>query len=230
MITEGKPLHIILKETMNEHGLKLTAWPRKAGLSPNILRNYFEKIANGENASLTYKVIDKLAGVIEMTGSELLGNGVSSPQIAVKGYVQAGTFAEEHLIEIEKYETIPERLIGTPKLTALEVRGDSMDMVFPESSIIFCQECEHYLAQGGKLDNQRFVIVVRSQNNQREYTVKRLQINEDGSISLLPVSSNALHRPITFQPDEHMLGPDFNNNDIMVQITGVVLGAHTVFQ
>lgn len=229
MMMDSKPLHIILREVMDEHGLKTTTWPVKAGLANGTLKSYFKKIENGEEASLTYRVLDALAGVIGMSGWQMLGGEASSPQILVSGLVQAGEFASERLLPREKYETIPEHLIDVPGLSALEVKGDSMDLVFPEGSVIFCQNLDEFRASGGALTDNTIVAVERLRRDEREYTVKRMIANSDGTIGLHPQSLNNMHRPILFNPNDEMIGDDLSNEGVRVAVIGVVVGAHAVY-
>ena len=68
-----EPLHVILRRLMACKGLTVTGWPRAAGLGNNTLKQFFQKIDDGQQASLTYRVLERLA---DAAGTDRKGNAV----------------------------------------------------------------------------------------------------------------------------------------------------------
>ena len=73
----------------------------------------------------------------------------------------------------------------------LRVRGDSMDEVFPEGTLLFCRP---FFEEDHALPVDKYVIAVTSSahTDQIEATVKRLVRNDNGDLVLRPESRNKI--------------------------------------
>jgi len=132
----------------------------------------------------------------------LYGRGVSEPpaadrgllplarQVPVRGVVQAGAWAEV-LIDDEPLDWIafeaPE--YARAQLFALDVRGPSMNRVYPDGCRVICA----VPAEAGIRD-QDYVVVRRRRGSLVETTLKQLVVEKDGSLSLYPRSTDPAHQ------------------------------------
>lgn len=138
--------------------------------------------------------------------------------VEVVGTVQAGIWREA--VERPAPDVMPiyvERPPGDGRLFAVDVRGDSMDLVFRQGETLVCQPIDSF---PGELRSGLFVIVERRRHDIVETTVKELEITDTGWI-LWPKSSNPAHGRI----DVAMHG-DGADETSEIRVTGVVLSSH----
>lgn len=116
------------------------------------------------------------------------------PRLFVKGAVAAGLWRPA----IEWPETDWQTFTGRADVTAeidhrfgLRVSGDSMDLIYPEGTIV---ECVSLFGRAEAAPGKRVVVVRQDDNDQFEATVKEL-VESDGELWLVPRSSNPEHRP-----------------------------------
>lgn len=131
---------------------------------------------------------------------------VSSPvpmrPIRVVGHVQAGLFQEalewppdaqwEVFVPVSpSYSTLP--------ITALEVRGPSMDDLYPHGSLVVCVK---FIDLGREPRSGERVVVHRTlPNGLTEASVKEYRIDRDGQARLWPRSSHPdFQAPVAVQP------------------------------
>ncbi len=81
---------------------------------------------------------------------------------------------------------------------ALRVRGDSMDLEFPEGSIVMCSNWNEEMER----PIGRFVIAKRAKSvDEFEYTIKQLTFDEEyNQYYLEPRSSNGEYPVLPFRP------------------------------
>lgn len=134
-------------------------------------------------------------------------------RIPVRGAVQAGAWSEIGVEEAPSDFTYFEaKEYQRAELFALDVRGPSMNLIFPEGSRVICA-MPH---EAGVRDGD-YVAVRRSRGGLCETTLKQLVVEPDGEILLYPRSSDPAHQtPLRLEraPDAQE-GPE---------IIGVVVG------
>lgn len=140
--------------------------------------------------------------------------------VPLVGNVQAGAF-------IEAFEEIPTDFypaVGAMETKAnvfcLRVIGDSMNKIYPEGSILYCQKLDDYLPD--LKNGKRVVVKRRAAGDLFEATVK--QYSCKGNIATLtPLSNNAKYKTLTIKNNgEHHHGagsPD-------IEIWAVVVGSY----
>lgn len=139
--------------------------------------------------------------------------------IPVIGYVQAGLWQEARQWEVSDYKPIymptDERFKGK-RIYALEVRGNSMNLLYPSGSCVVCVSAVDYAEVVGEIESGKKVVVERKNpmDGTIEATVKEFVKNEYGTY-LMPHSTDPSFTPI--RTDDGSAGE--------VKITGVVIGS-----
>ena len=80
----------------------------------------------------------------------------------------------------------------------LRVVGDSMDLLYPEGTIL---ECVSTFGHAEGVPGKRVIIIRVDENQHCEATVKEL-VEQDGQLWAVPKSSNPEHRPIKLNGPE----------------------------
>lgn len=152
--------------------------------------------------------------------------------LAVSGSVQAGTWNGDNEFTGDDIETVPlpNNIRHLTGLSALKVKGDSMDQVFPPSSIVFVQSIVDFSAEGIPLTTGSYVVVRRcNQHVEWETTIKEVKLNSDGSWLLVPRSSNLLHRPLKYSPDQESEPVLDTAAADQLHIAGVVVSSYNTY-
>lgn len=139
-------------------------------------------------------------------------NAIATFDIRVIGAVQAGEWLEALEWSDEDQWSLPLPDLGWEKkrMFALEVRGPSMNKIYPERSVIVCQEI--YDLGREPEDGERVVVRRKNANGLIEATVKTYRIDGSGKVWLWPESTDpAYQAPISVEGEE-------------VEIIAVVLG------
>lgn len=147
-----------------------------------------------------------LAKALGVSPGSLLDGTVEvslGPQLFVIGEVAAGVFKSAWQNDREDWEPFvgrPDLVSPTHERFGLKVVGDSMNLLYPEGTIL---ECCYYHGRDIIPSGKR-VIVQRVRTDGRvEATVKELHRDELGKEWLVPRSSNPLHRSFRGdRPDE----------------------------
>lgn len=136
------------------------------------------------------------------------------PRLFVVGNVAAGVFSEQWRWDESRWEAFT----GRPDVDAplkdrfgLEVRGDSMNLVYPEGTIL---ECVWYFGNEVIPDGKRVIVQRTHRDGTLEATVKELIRDEDGVEWLVPRSSNPVHQ--AFRGDEP--GPGITRVEIIARV------------
>jgi SOS-response transcriptional repressor LexA len=134
-------------------------------------------------------------------------------RVPVRGVVQAGAWSEVGVEEAPTDWTFFEaKEYRRAQLFALDVRGPSMNRVFPDGSRVICAQPH----EAGVRDGD-YVAVRRTRTGLVETTLKQLVVEADGAVMLYPRSTDPAHQaPLTLErsPDSQE-GPE---------IIGVVVG------
>jgi DNA-binding XRE family transcriptional regulator len=116
------------------------------------------------------------------------------PRLYVVGKVEAGAFKEQW----QRDESEWEAFTGRPDIDAplkdrfgLTVAGDSMNLVYPEGTIL---ECVWYFGNEVIPSGKRVIVQRTKRDGTLEATVKELFRDEDGVEWLVPKSSNPAHQ------------------------------------
>jgi len=144
-------------------------------------------------------------------------NTVQISSLPVVGAVQAGHWVEAVTWDQDDWYEIsipPDRRYPDQRRYGLEVRGPSMNELYPEGSVVICVP----LVQLGRepRHGERVVIERRRCDGCVEATVKEYRVTDDG-IWLWPRSTHpSFQQPLSF--------PD--SGDEEVSITGLVVGSY----
>ncbi len=154
-------------------------------------------------------------------------------ELMISGYVQAGSWCENNEIPWPDRQkaNLPEALRGEKGLIALEVRGDSMDMILPEGSTIFVRDpITHTRMNRPVVPNMLVIAQRRNADGDFETTLKQLE-KIDGHYWLMPRSNNAVHQPLPYQPLDIWYKADMPDNAEAdsLRIAGVVCGAIAIY-
>lgn len=166
--------------------------------------------------------IDLLYG--ERASFSISTNGAVTPErsvprpVLVVGYVQAGDWREAlEWPHDERYAaTIFDERFDVDSLIGLEVRGDSMDILYPQGTILICRSFDptHELPPIGKT----VIVQRRDKSGLIEATAKKLELDDFGRGWLTPVSQNSAHKRLPFQSN--------GDGDDDCAIVGVVVASY----
>lgn len=118
------------------------------------------------------------------------------PSLYVVGAVAAGVFSEQWRWDESEWRSFTGRSdIRAPMKDrfGLEVSGDSMNLVYPEGTIL---ECVWYFGDEIIPSGKRVIVQRTRKDGQLEATVKELVRDEDGVEWLVPRSSNPVHQAV----------------------------------
>lgn len=206
----------ILRRFMQERGLVAAQWAKQSGVAVNSIYNFL----NGQSDRLSHITYAKLARVARVPAWRISGEEPEPPSpttVYVVGFVEAGVWQEA--VEWDRSDW---RAIDVPvasrfrgKSKALEVRGRSMELIYPPSSIVIWVSITDFRAprSGDK------VIVYREHYDGRiEATVKEYR-EEEGQVWLWPRSADPAHQaPISLrQPGESVRD---------IHVVGIVVGSY----
>ena len=163
--------------------------------------------------------IKKFCELFNTTPNYLLNDELETGKISVIGYVQAGLWQEAQQWEVSDFKPIympvDEKYKGK-RIYALEVRGNSMNLLYPSGSCVICISVEDYVEIAGQIESGKRVVVQRKNplDGTIEATVKEYNKTKSGDF-LMPRSTDPSFMPI--RTDDGSAGE--------VKITGVVIGS-----
>lgn len=207
----------ILRQFIQEQGLKISRWAKLSGVDKNSVYNFL----NGHSKALDPRTYAKLARTAEVPVWRISGESPEpqSPTVIwVSGSVEAGAFREAVEWDRSRWYPVdvpvPERFRRRAK--ALEVRGNSMDLEYKPGAIVIWvdfldyrppRDGDHVIAYTYRGDGHAEV----------EATVKELRVDDEGKRWLWPRSSKPEHQlPIdTDNPPEGIRS---------IEIKGIVIG------
>lgn len=206
----------ILWDFINERGLRRAEWAKRSGVNKNSVYNFL----NGHSEALDMMTYAKLARAEQVPIWRLTGETPEAPgpsTIWVVGQVEAGAFADAVEWDQSKWYPVdvpvPHRFRSVAK--ALEVRGPSMNLEYPEGSVVIWVD----MLDARPPRHQDHVIVYSyCDDDTIEATVKEYR-QADGKEWLWPRSD----RP------EHQLPLEVANPPARIraiEIKGLVLGGY----
>lgn len=207
----------ILRRFIQKHDLKVASWAKTSGVDKNSIYNFL----NGHSQSLDMRTYAKLARTVPAPVWQLSGEEPEPPSptsIWVTGDVQAGAFrvavewdqSEWYAVDVP----VPQRFRGRAK--ALEVRGTSMNVDYPEGSVaIWVDMLDFRPPQSG----DDVVVYSICQDDLIEATIKEYRIDDNGDRWLWPRSHDPLH-----QAPVEIKNPGDKVKEIVIQ--GLVIGSY----
>jgi phage repressor protein C with HTH and peptisase S24 domain len=206
----------VLRAFIRDRGLKIAPWAKHSGVNKNSLYNFL----NGHSQGLDLRTYAKLARTAEVPVWRLTGEQpepASPTSVWVAGHVQAGDFREavewDRSLWYPVDVPVPNRFRGKAK--ALEVRGNSMNLIYPPGSIAIWVDLLDFRPPR---DSDKVVVYAHRSDGTIEATVKELRV--DGTNRWLwPRSDDPLHQsPINAADPNH----DFSH----IEIKGIVIGSY----
>jgi SOS-response transcriptional repressor LexA len=206
----------ILRRYIKDNNLKIASWAKASGVPKNSIYNFLNLHSDSLD-HLTYAKLARQQGipVYRLTGE--IPEAPSPTTLWVAGHVEAGMFREA--VEWDRSEwysvdvPVAARFRGMAK--ALEVRGPSMNLEYPEGSIvIWVDVLNSRLPQNG----DHVIVYAYAKDDSIEATVKELRI-ADGKRWLWPRSSDPAHQaPV----DLDNPGAEI----VSIEIKGIVVGGY----
>lgn len=207
----------ILRTFINTNGLKIATWAKASGVDKNSIYNFL----NGHSQALDIRTYAKLARTAQIPLWKLTGDQPEPPSpssIWVSGAIEAGVFMEAtdwpqadwYAVDVP----IPERFRGKAK--ALQVRGSSMNVDYPDGSIAIYVDMLDFRPPR---DGDDVIAVARRRDGMQETTLKTYRLDDRGGKWLWPRSHDPLHQsPVNTQspPDETET----------IEIRGIVIGCY----
>jgi SOS-response transcriptional repressor LexA len=171
------------------------------------VRRYIMSVPDAQE-SIRLTLLYDGPGTIDVTA----GNTIN---IHVRGAVQAGYFTEAMEWPRDDWENISlPRPDGHKSYFGLRVKGPSMNLIYPEDTILVCVPMYDY---HDMLENGDHVIVQRWDAGMVEATVKELKRTEDGSTWLWPRSDHPEYQmPIALPANNGNHSDYMGSNDIRV--------------
>lgn len=188
------------KAWRKHRGLTQQELAARAGLSAASI-SQLERGSQGFSA----RSLERLAGVLGCSVADFFsrpperaGRG-GTAEILVRGTVQAGLWQPAGDWDTAEHDQYAERVaIGLPDwarpgdVFALKVRGRSMDLIYPEGSIVVCAGVR---ALPGPIKSGDRVVIQRwNDDGEVEMTCKEIQQDGDGRVWLVPKSSQPEHQ------------------------------------
>ncbi|WP_179193863.1 LexA family transcriptional regulator [Acetobacter malorum] len=175
----------------NRTGKSYSAIARAIGAAPSTIVRFMDDTASSH--SLSAKTMEKLKIVFDLPSVSVpnIEHLVYSEPVALAGSIQAGVWQDTGLFTPQ---APPEYIMIAPderypgiRRWAFRVRGDSMDKIYPDGTIIVAVSFFDLCRQPKTGDK---VIAIRKEHGLEEATLKEIEILADGSVALWPRSTN----------------------------------------
>ena len=203
-----------MKEVLKNANVSQKDAAQMLGITPGELSHWFVG-----RAKIKAEDIKKFCNIFHTSPNYLLNDELETSTIPVIGYVQAGLWQEAQQWNFSDFKPIympvDEKFKGK-RVFALEVRGNSMNMLYPDGSFIICVSVEDYADVVGVIKSGKRVVVQRKNplDGTIEATVKEYNKTKEGDY-LIPRSTDSGYMPI--RTDDGSAGE--------VKIIGIVIGS-----
>lgn len=204
-----------LRIRMDILGINAYDAAKRAGLGESFVRD----ILRGKSRNPTVEKLEKLATALNTTVDWFLGDAAAGAipdaptstvahaelnGLVVKGDIQAGTWLDMSIVDDdpEQREVIPvarDPRFPYAKQYGLRVKGDSMDLEFPDGSYVSVVD---FADSGLSIRAGLIVHVERRSGHLVEATLKVIDHASDGEMLLAPRSSNPKHQPLRLDGDD----------------------------
>lgn len=219
-----------LTRLMKEKDFNQKSLALAAGLNETAVRD----ILKGKSLNPRLDTLQRLAAALRCHIWDITGDAPSGlikvaggRQIEIRGFVQAGLWAESHELPPDEWLVIDSHGAYEQyrSVTGLMVRGDSMDKIFPPSTfLIVCPIIDF----GREPDSGNFVVVCRRcADGLTEWTVKEFR-EIAGEKWLRPHSRNPRYQNIRLpnRGGDGVVMMDDDRQIEEVRIWGIVVGYH----
>ena len=205
----------ILRDFINERGLKIARWAKLSGVDKNSIYNFL----NNHSNALDPRTYAKLARTAEVPVWRISGDNPEpqSPTVIwVSGSVEAGAFHEAVEWDRSRWYPVdvpvPERF--RRRARALEVRGESMNLEYRSGAIVIWVD---YLDYRPPRHEDHVIVYAYRDDGEIEATVKELRVDDNGKRWIWPRSNKPEHQqPIEVdEPPPHIK---------LIEIKGIVIG------
>lgn len=206
-----------LKAYIARENVSVNAWAQSAGLNEATIRNFLK----GRHRSLNSSTYQQLADARGTTVSELMGETVALDSVDVVGAVQAGVWSEAlEWPEVDWYRApvARDRRYAAYRQYGLEVRGPSMNELYPHGSIVVCVKL---LDIGRDPKPSERVIVQRHSHEGFEATIKELRIDDEKRFWLWPRSNDP-----NFQQPWRLPLNDEDRDSEEISVVALVIGSY----
>ena len=207
----------ILRRFISERALKIARWAKAAGVDKNSLYNFL----NGHSQSLDLRTYAKLARAAEEPVWKLTGESPepqSPTAVWVVGNVEAGAFKEavewDSSLWFSVDVPVPERFQGKAK--ALQLRGPSMNVDYPDGSIAIWVDMLDFRPPRHGDD---VVVYSYARGGEVEATLKEFRVDDQGRRWLWPRSHDPMH-----QAPIEVANPPGEVREIVIK--GIVIGCY----
>lgn len=214
-----------IEERLAATGLSAKAASEAAGLSEDAIRNMQRKVRAGVRAGVSTRTLAALAPVLETDVQFLLRGGHVEEQSAfpggirwvrLEGEVRAGAFLEvSETSEPEELLPYADEQYDRAELFALRVAGRSMDLEYPDGSIVICVRA----VQSGVCEGDHVVLRRRDITGKVETTLKEVVVN-GSQVEFWPRSSDPRYQSPFVPP------PANDHTDEEWEVVGVVISIY----
>lgn len=182
---------------MEEKGLTANGWATAAGVG-NSLYNFLDR----QSDTITVATLSRLAASQEVTISAIIENAPEQQTqirtLTVRGDLSAGVWREaaEWPVSEQFEEDVPVPPKWRGKAFGLRIAGNSMNKIWPASTIVSCVNIFDYDEQ--LISGEDYVVVYqRNQLGHIEATAKRYELHGE-EVWLCPESTDPDYRTVKF--------------------------------
>lgn len=198
----------------------------RAGLaSANALYNFLSGRSGSLNTSTYEALVQAVPGasMADILGEKKMSSGSRISTVTVKGEVRSGVWLDSvdypHYDQFETAMPIPTS-VGRG-LYALRVRGDGMDQIYPDGSILVVQGLHSFLGHVGPGVR---VVVHRHRGGLTEATVKEVTVLDDERPALVSRTNNPRHALVIELDEGWDVGSTTQTGGVVTEVVAVVLG------
>ena len=217
-----------LRRFFEAHGMNARETAVRAGFkNANTIYNFL----SGRSASLNTETYQALVSVVsgatmsDILGEKDLSSSANMSPLVVRGVAAVGVWSESgELPYYEQFQTaVPVPASMVRGLYGLLVRGDAMDFVYPDGSLVAVRSLDAF---GHGVDTGHRVVVQRFRDGLVETSLREI-VDVDGGVRLVSRSSNPRHL-VAIDPDaDWREGGRFKDAaGISTQVSAVVIGGY----
>lgn len=223
-------------QTLAAKGWTARAWATRAGVAPSTVAKAVKPDYPFVTSTRTLNALAAAAGVSPPGGETPARSVQLVPTfLAVRYVVQAGLWKEvdeaaQTYIDEFSYPVTPDARFADWPQWLEQVQGDSVNKIIPPGGLAHVVDA---IEMGYSPRPNDFVVVERrrDQGRLRERTIKQVEIGPDRSVALRPCSTNPkwADQTILARHGERAVtraGTDAANDDVEVEIVGLVIGSY----
>ncbi|GAN68309.1 LexA family protein [Acetobacter orleanensis] len=180
-----------IDEIRGRTGKSYSAIARAIGSAPSTIVRFMDD--NASSHALSAMTMEKLKIIFDLPKFQPpnIESLVHSEPVTLAGFIQAGVWQDTGLFSpqapLEYVMVAPDERYPGLRRWAFTVRGDSMDKIYPDGTIVVAVSFFD-LCRAPKTGDK--VIAIRKEHGLEEATLKEIEILDDGSVALWPRSTN----------------------------------------